>query len=219
MLVLKNERLVWKQLCARNMVFNRLEALHRKPSLSIAFNTRSKTNKYICALNFYQATWLTYRERWFKWVTAIRITLIISEFANLCAGSIIILAEFSTTSTYLVKDMQMFLGIVLTINQLSDEWAIVAKLLVGIRQWHSYFIPLCLYAFFYTKDEVTVQRIELLTWWRGKTHSLTAKQHKQTSVHQNSECAGKKTLASKFFMSHCFPVFKGFNPFPPMSNP
>ena len=37
----------------------------------------------ICALNFYQATWLTYRERWFKWVTAIRITKISFEFANL----------------------------------------------------------------------------------------------------------------------------------------
>ena len=83
MLVLKNERLVWKQLCARNKVFNRLEALHRKPSLSIAFNTSSKTKKCVCALTFYQATWLTYRERWFKWVTAIRITLIIFEFANL----------------------------------------------------------------------------------------------------------------------------------------
>ena len=78
-----DERLVWKQLCARNKVFNRLEALHRKPSLSITFNTRSKTKIYTCALTFYQATWLTYRERWFKWVTAIRITLIIFEFANL----------------------------------------------------------------------------------------------------------------------------------------
>ena len=78
-----DERLVWKQLCARNKVFNRLEALHRKPSLSIAFNTSIKTKKYICGLTFYQATWLTYRERWFKLVTAIRITLIIFEFANL----------------------------------------------------------------------------------------------------------------------------------------
>ena len=87
MLVLRNERLVWKQLCARNKVFNRLEALHRKPSLSIVFNTSSKTKKYICTLKKLtgknQATWLTYRERWFKWVTAIRITLIIFEFANL----------------------------------------------------------------------------------------------------------------------------------------
>ena len=83
MLVLKNERLVWKQLCARNKVFNRLEALHRKPSLSITFNTSSKTKKYICVLTFYQVTWPTYRERWFKWVPAIRITLIIFEFANL----------------------------------------------------------------------------------------------------------------------------------------
>ena len=68
MLVLKNERLVWKQLCARNKVFNRLEALHRKPSPSTAFNTSSKTKKYICTLTFYQVTWLTYSERWFKWV-------------------------------------------------------------------------------------------------------------------------------------------------------
>ena len=83
MLVLKNERLVWKQLCARNKVFNRLEALYRKPSLLIAFNTRCKTKKYICALTFYRTTWLTYRERWFKWVTAIRMSLIIFEFANL----------------------------------------------------------------------------------------------------------------------------------------
>ena len=83
MLVLKNKRLVWKRLCVRNKVFNRLEAPQRKPSLSIAFNTSSKTKNCICALTFYQATWLTYRERWFKWVTAIRITLIIFEFANL----------------------------------------------------------------------------------------------------------------------------------------
>ena len=69
--------------CARNKVFNRLEALHGKLSLSIAFNTISKTKKYICALTFNQATWFTYRQRWFKWVTAIRITLIICEFANL----------------------------------------------------------------------------------------------------------------------------------------
>ena len=74
MLVLKNKRLVWKRLCVRNKVFNRLEAPQRKPSLSIAFNTSSKTKNCICALTFYQATWLTYRERWFKWVTAIRIT-------------------------------------------------------------------------------------------------------------------------------------------------
>ena len=82
-----DERLVWKQLCARNKVFNRLEALHRKPSLSIVFNTSSKTKKYICTLKKLtgknQVTWLTYRKRWFKWVTAIRINLIISEFANL----------------------------------------------------------------------------------------------------------------------------------------
>ena len=50
------------------------------------------------------------------------------------AGSIFIMAEFSTTSTYLVKDMQMFLGIVLPIiiNQVSVERALVAKPLVGI---------------------------------------------------------------------------------------
>ena len=46
-----------------------------------------KTKKYICTLTKLtgknQATWLTYRERWFKWVTAIRINLIIFEFANL----------------------------------------------------------------------------------------------------------------------------------------
>ena len=36
-----------------------------------------------------------------------------------------------------------------------------------------------------------------------------------------SECAGKiriKLLPSKFFMSHCFPVFKGFKAFPPSSD-
>ena len=70
-----DERLVWKQLCARNKIFNRLEALHRKPSLSTVFNISSKTKKYICTLTFYEATWLTNRERWFKWVTAIRINL------------------------------------------------------------------------------------------------------------------------------------------------
>ena len=52
------------------------------------------------------------------------------------AGSIFIMAEFSTTSTYLVKDMQMFLGIVspIIINQVSVERAPVAKPLVGIRK-------------------------------------------------------------------------------------
>ena len=64
-----DERLVWKQLCARNKVFNRLEALHRKPSLI----TRNKIKKYICALTFYQASWLTYRERWFRGVTCARL--------------------------------------------------------------------------------------------------------------------------------------------------
>ena len=109
-----DECLVWKQLCARNKVFNRLEALHRKPSLSIVFNISSKTKKYICTLKKLtgknQATWLTYRERWFKWVTAIRINLIISEFANLwlhrCAkrGSSLPLGtpmEIDFTSAYL----------------------------------------------------------------------------------------------------------------------
>ena len=37
------------------------------------------------------------------------------------AGSIFIMAEFSTTSTHLVKDAQMFLGIVLITNQVSVE--------------------------------------------------------------------------------------------------
>ena len=83
MLVLKNERLIWKQLCARNKVFNRLRALYRKPSFSIAFNTSGQIKKYFCALTFNQATWLTYRERGVKWVTAMRITLIIFELANL----------------------------------------------------------------------------------------------------------------------------------------
>ena len=67
-----DERLVWKQLCTRNRVFNCLEALQRKLSLSIVFNTSNKTKKYICALTKLtsknQAPWLTYRERWFKWV-------------------------------------------------------------------------------------------------------------------------------------------------------
>ena len=40
-LVLKNELLVRKQLCTRNKVFNRLEALYRKSSLSIAFKNKS----------------------------------------------------------------------------------------------------------------------------------------------------------------------------------
>ena len=65
-----DERLVWKQLCARNKVFNRLEALHRKPSLSIVFNTSSKTKKYIwwnkeltlkCKLKCYLNPWITHR--------------------------------------------------------------------------------------------------------------------------------------------------------------
>ena len=76
-----DECLVRKQLCTRNKVFNRLEALQRKPSLSIVFNTSSGTKKYICTLTKLtgknQATWLIYRERRFKWVTAIRINLII----------------------------------------------------------------------------------------------------------------------------------------------
>ena len=40
---------------------------------------------------------------------------------------------------------------------------------------------------FYFKDEVTAQRIELLTSCRGKIHSLTVKQHKQTLAHQNMQ--------------------------------
>ena len=36
--------------------FNRFEALYRKPSLSITFNTSSKIKKYFCALTFYQTT-------------------------------------------------------------------------------------------------------------------------------------------------------------------
>ena len=54
-------------------------------------------------------------------------------------GSIFIMAEFSTTSTYLVKDMQMCLGIVLPviINQVSVERALAAKLLVGIRHYNT----------------------------------------------------------------------------------
>ena len=65
----------------RSLIASRLSAenRHRRQHLY----TSSKTKKYICVLTFYQATWLTYRERWFKWVTAIRITSIIFEFANL----------------------------------------------------------------------------------------------------------------------------------------
>ena len=42
-----DERLVWKQLSARNKVFDRLETLHRKPSLSIVFDTSSENKKKI----------------------------------------------------------------------------------------------------------------------------------------------------------------------------
>ena len=40
-----------------------------------------------------------------------------AECIGTFVGSILIMANFSTTSTYLVKDMQIFLGIVLIINQ------------------------------------------------------------------------------------------------------
>ena len=43
------------------------------------------------------------------------------DYTVTLAGSMLIMAEFSTTPTYLVKDMQMLLGNVLIINQVSDE--------------------------------------------------------------------------------------------------
>ena len=42
--------LVRKQLCARNRVFNHLEALYRKSLLSIVLNTASIVKKYFRAL-------------------------------------------------------------------------------------------------------------------------------------------------------------------------
>ena len=65
----------------RSLIASRLSTENRHFRLHSTPVVRAK--KYICALTFYQATWLTYRERWFKWVTAIRINLIIFEFANL----------------------------------------------------------------------------------------------------------------------------------------
>ena len=47
-----DERLVWKQLSARNKVFDRLETLHRKPSLSIVFDTSSKNKKKYLYVDF-----------------------------------------------------------------------------------------------------------------------------------------------------------------------
>ena len=74
------------------------------------------------------------------------------------------MAEFSTTSTYLVKDMQMFLGNVLIINQVSDEWALVAELL--LRQWHFVtllmcFIPLFVACTFPCKSQVSFDILEM----------------------------------------------------------
>ena len=61
----------------------------QKPSFSIAFIISSKTKKYFFALTFYKATWLAYRARWFKWVTAIRITLIVFKLTNLWLNALI----------------------------------------------------------------------------------------------------------------------------------
>ena len=74
------------------------------------------------------------------------------------------MAEFSTTSTYWVKDMQMFLGNVLIINQVSDEWALVAELL--LRQWHFVtllmcFIPLFVACTFPCKSQVSFDILEM----------------------------------------------------------
>ena len=74
------------------------------------------------------------------------------------------MVEFSTTSTYLVKDMQMFLGNVLIINQVSDEWALVAELL--LRQWHFVtllmcFIPLFVACTFPCKSQVSFDILEM----------------------------------------------------------
>ena len=77
-----DERLVWKQLCARNKVFNRLDALHRKPSLSIVFNTSSRTKKYICTLTFTRRLDLHIVRGGLN-ESLQRINLIIFEFANL----------------------------------------------------------------------------------------------------------------------------------------
>ena len=68
---------------------------------------------------------------------------------------------FSTTSTYLVKHIKMFPGIVLIINKVSVEWALVSNLLVGIRQWHSYFIPLFVACAFPCKSKVSFDILEM----------------------------------------------------------
>ena len=57
--------------------------------------------------------------------------------------------------------MQMFPGIVLTINQVSVEWALVANLLVGIRQWRSYFISLFVACTFPCKSKVSFDILEM----------------------------------------------------------
>ena len=64
----------------RSLIASRLSTENRHFQLHLTPIVRPKN---ICVLTFYQVTWPTYRERWFKWVTAIRITLIIFEFANL----------------------------------------------------------------------------------------------------------------------------------------
>ena len=107
---------------------------------------------------------LRYKRLWSRLCTgSYRYQLIIQRTF---AGSILIMAEFSTTLTYLVKYMQMFLGNVLTINQVSDEWALVAVLLVGVRQWHfetllRYFIPLFVACTFPCKSKVSFDILEM----------------------------------------------------------
>ena len=71
-------------------------------------------------MNFYQATWLTYIERWFKWVTAIRINLIIFEICEPLArctkrGSSLPLGtpmEIDFTSAYLHYPLPQYKNIV-----------------------------------------------------------------------------------------------------------
>ena len=69
----------------RSLIASRLSTENRHFRLYLTPVVRPK--KYICTLKKLtgkkQATWLTYRERWFKWVTATGINLIIFEFANL----------------------------------------------------------------------------------------------------------------------------------------
>ena len=60
--------------------------------------------------------------------------------------------------------MQMFLGNVLIINQVSDEWALVAELL--LRQWHFVtllmcFIPLFVACTFPCKSQVSFDILEM----------------------------------------------------------